>query len=54
MRKVRHKLSGEVMTVIRVNGAVTVCKLKKPIKLEGWSNLEVDKAICLTENLERL
>lgn len=51
--KVRHKLSGEDMTVLRVNDTVATCKITGTA---AWSfrnqKYEERTAVCQVENLE--
>lgn len=51
--RVRHKLSGELMTIIRINETVVVCKRDAPI-ISKWLGVEHETfiAICHIENLE--
>lgn len=53
--RVVHRLSGEIMTILRGNKIVT-CELEAPRKeksLEGY-DVEVTKAVCSIENLIKI
>jgi len=51
----RHKLSGDYMKVLELNGDVATCLLEKPHTLKVMSGeMKVDKVICQIENLEEI
>lgn len=48
--KVKHKLSGQTMTIVRVSETVATCKVPKyetKSLVRGWP----DRHVCLVENL---
>lgn len=49
MTRVKHRLSGEEMTVIKVSGEVAICRIDKPEKV--MFHLYNDKAVCDVSNL---
>ena len=47
-QKVKHKLSNEVMQVLKVHKNICVLKSDNSLKI-GW--MEIDTKVCLKENL---
>jgi len=49
----RHKLTGEHMTIEKTFGGVAICRLEKPrIAKILRSEMIIDKVVCRVENLE--
>ena len=51
--KVRHKISGQIMTVKQINKYVAICELSEAEKLQAI-NLYINSAVCRVENLEKI
>lgn len=49
--RVRHKLSGDKMTIIKINETIAVCRMDEVIISERFG-MEIWTAICAIENLE--
>lgn len=51
--RVRHKLSGDTLTVIRINESVATCRRDIP-EITYWfcKPIEIWTAVCLIDNLE--
>lgn len=51
--KIRHKLTDQYMTIVRIEGTVAVCRLEvADIYIEFGHPVEQWKALCALENLE--
>jgi len=50
-QKVKHSLSGECFTIVKLREKVAVCLIEKPYYLKGHRIL-IDKQICWIKNLE--
>lgn len=49
----RHRLSGEYMKVVKLNGDVATCLLEKPHTLKVMSGeMKVEHVVCEVKNLE--
>jgi len=52
-QRVRHKLSGDLLTIKRISGSVTTCIRDVPLKWRFYGmDMEISTAVCAIENLE--
>jgi hypothetical protein len=50
--KVRHKLTNQILTIVKDYGTVALCRLPEPKHFSG--QIWIDNVVCLKANLEEV